>query len=99
MTDGPQVDFPPAIDLWLLHGSMGTAVMTADGPRVFMRLAARLNHGDEQDDRTYVLDQGQVTHVIAGLMQMGWSAFGRRSLMEGMAEHLGVPDDMVPGEL
>lgn len=99
MSPDPFDNWPPATDaLWLLHGTMGAPIGALDedgaGRYVLLRLAAKRNHGDEQDDRTYLLGLEQVTSVLSGLISMGTTAFGREALTEAMAMALNMtPED------
>lgn len=91
-------DWPPPNDaIWLLHGTMGAPIgaLGEDGAGryVLLRLAAKRNHGTEQDDRTYLLGIDEVASVLSGLITMGNAAFGRDALQDAMAAHLRLTDD------
>jgi hypothetical protein len=94
----PYGNWPPDTrDLWLLHGTMGAPIGGVDedgaGRYVLLRLAAKRNHSDTQDDRTYLLGLDEVVSVLSGLISLGNVAFGRDALREAMAVALHMSDE------
>ena len=87
-------DWPPteADQLWLVHGTMGAAISWAneDGAdrAVLMRVGARRNLSEDEMDATLLLDLDRIIAMIAGLLSVGNTAFGRDTMQRAMAEYL-----------
>lgn len=95
---GAWPDWPPeAGDTWVVHGTMGAPVNGLDadgaGAYVLLRIGARRNLGDDQDDRTYVLGVTEAASILSGIISMGNLAWGRDALQDAMAAALHMTDE------